>query len=103
MKKYFFAVAAALMPTAAADFATTAAAVVVAVVAAVVVAAVAVVAAVVAACQIPAIGSIFKDIRIPMVTFLVIGLLCLFSLAILGSIIKQVYTDYQNKKAKTNG
>ena len=35
--------------------------------------------------------------------FLMIGLLCLFSLAILGSIIKQVYTDYQNKKAKTNG
>ena len=35
--------------------------------------------------------------------FLMIGLLCLFSLAILCSIIKQVYTDYQNKKAKANG
>jgi uncharacterized membrane protein YdjX (TVP38/TMEM64 family) len=30
---------------------------------------------------------------------LMIGLLCLFSLAILGSIIKQVYTDHQKKKA----
>ena len=31
--------------------------------------------------------------------FLMIGLLCLFSLAILASIIKQVYTDIQKKKA----
>ena len=30
---------------------------------------------------------------------LMIGLLCLFSLAILASIIRQVYTDYQKKKA----
>ena len=30
---------------------------------------------------------------------LMIGLLCLFSLAILGSIIKQVYTDHKKKKA----
>ena len=34
---------------------------------------------------------------------LMIALLCLFSLAILASIIKQVYTDHQNKKAKANG
>ena len=31
--------------------------------------------------------------------FLMIGLLCLFSLAILASIIKQIYTDHQKKKA----
>ena len=31
--------------------------------------------------------------------FLMVGLLCLFSLAILVSIIRQVYTDRQNKKA----
>ena len=31
--------------------------------------------------------------------FLMIGLLCLFSLALLGSIIKQIYTDRQKKKA----
>jgi len=31
--------------------------------------------------------------------FLMIGLLCLFSLAILASIIKQIYTDHQKRKA----
>ena len=31
--------------------------------------------------------------------YLMIGLLCLFSLAILASIIKQIYTDHQKKKA----
>jgi len=35
--------------------------------------------------------------------FLMIGLLCLFSLAILGSIIKQIYTDRQAKKAEHHG
>jgi len=33
------------------------------------------------------------------VKYLVTGLLCLFSLAILGSIVKQIYTDRQAKKA----
>jgi len=34
---------------------------------------------------------------------LMIGLLCLFAFAILGSILKQIYTDYQAKKTNANG